>query len=92
MNPPTLNYKNFNGVNYVSKIRDQGYCGSCWAFSTSEQYESLARLKGVSKLDLSVDATLECTDNYLKKTGQDGCQGGVPQYADSFLAAKGLPL
>ena len=76
----------------MSKVRDQGYCGSCWAFATTQQYESLARLKGISFSDLSVDATLECTDNYWGMNGQNGCQGGIPAYANGFLAARGLPL
>lgn len=54
----------------TTPVKDQGYCGSCWAFSATEQIESDAiRSLGVSYL-LSPEQITQCdTTSY-------GCDGG----------------
>ena len=38
--PAKLDYRNINGRNYVTPVRDQGHCGACWAFATTGALES----------------------------------------------------
>jgi hypothetical protein len=54
----------------VSPVRDQGQCGSCWAFSKTSALESAVRASGGKSLDLS-EQELVSNDkaNY-------GCGGG----------------
>jgi len=66
--------------NIVTPIKDQGNCGSCWAFATVGAFESKLLISGVSVgNDLSEQLMVSCdTYNY-------GCGGGYMDYAYDFL-------
>lgn len=51
-------------------IRDQGSCGSCWAFSAVFEIESYNLIKNSQSTDLSEQNLVDCTYS------TDGCQGG----------------
>ncbi len=54
----------------VTSIKDQGGCGSCWAFSTVGPFESLLKIKQKVSTDLSEQYLVSCnTDGW-------GCNGG----------------
>ena len=48
--PLSLDYRD-QGI--VSPVKDQEQCGSCWAFSTTAQYESLIARNNGSIFDLA---------------------------------------
>ncbi len=64
-----------NGVDWrasgaVQGIKDQGQCGSCWAFSAISAVESSHKIASGSLLSLSEQQLVDCsTANY-------GCNGG----------------
>lgn len=68
--PASINWRDSEAV---TAIKNQGQCGSCWAFSATEAIESQLILTGGSKyaLDLSPQQIASCTP----ATGQYGCQG-----------------
>lgn len=53
----------------VSPVKDQGSCGSCWAFATTETMESAYCLNGGPLLDLSPQQLVDCGP-------YSGCNGG----------------
>lgn len=67
----------------VTTVKDQGQCGSCWAFSVTEAVESAYYLAGNAMYDLSPQQVNSCTYQMY------GCNGGDPVPAYEDLVAKG---
>ena len=69
--------------NVVSAVKDQGSCGSCWAFSTVANLEGLyAAEKGTIKT-FSEQMLVDCD------TSDSGCNGGLMEYAFAWLKKNG---
>jgi PKD repeat protein/C1A family cysteine protease len=84
--PPTFDWRNYNGNNYVTSVKDQGFnCGACWAFSTAAALESQMLITENLKLNLSEETLLACDH----KAGD--CTGGYTDLASSYIRDKGLP-
>ena len=67
----------------VSPVKDQGSCGSCWAFTTVANLEGLyAAYKGVMRT-FSEQMLVDCD------TSDSGCNGGLMQYAFTWLKKNG---
>ena len=82
--PARLDWRD-NGGNFVTSIKNQGGCGSCWAFAAVAVAESSLLIEADSPgvdLDLSEQFILSCS-------GGGGCIGGVPQVAANVLAEYG---
>ncbi len=76
--PDFFDYRNLNGgINYITPVKDQGQCGSCWAFAALAMLESKINLHynnpNLDK-DLSEQDLISCFK-------PNGCQG---LYADEF--------
>lgn len=68
---------------YTTPVKDQGYCGSCWAFSATEQIESDAmRTLGVT-YTLSPEQITQCA------TKAHGCNGGWTEVAYNYVKSAG---
>jgi C1A family cysteine protease len=69
----------------ISPVKDQGQCGSCWAFSATGQMESFFLFKGV-KVSLAEQQLVDCSS----AQGNQGCNGGWPHYAMNYVRANGM--
>jgi cathepsin L len=49
--------------NVVSPVKDQGHCGSCWAFSTAASIESHAAIASGHLKTLSTQQLVSCMSN-----------------------------
>ena len=78
--PDKLDWREQSGV--VTKPKDQGGCGSCWAFSATEQLESDYFLTYGTLKTLAPQQIVSCD------TASNGCGGGNPinawQYLNTF--------
>jgi hypothetical protein len=91
--PPTglaasLDWRNYNSKNFVTPVRDQGNCGSCWAFATAaalESYTLIADNMPGTDENLSEQVLVSCS-------GAGNCNGGYIEDASEYIRDKGLPL
>jgi len=74
----------------ISPVKDQGYCGSCWAHSTIEQVESYLALATGKLTTLSVQELVSCMPNVLGCGGSGGCQGGTNELGFNWIQLFGL--
>ncbi|KAG9510824.1 putative cysteine proteinase [Fragariocoptes setiger] len=80
--PEEVDWRKVPGV--VSKVKNQGSCGSCWSFSTTGAVEGQYGLRNKS-LSLSEEELVDCD------TADEGCNGGLPQYAyEQIITLGGL--
>ena len=68
---------------YVSPVKDQGSCGSCWAFSTVGNLEGLYYKEKQTMVTLSEQMLVDC-DTY-----DSGCNGGLMENTFTWLKENG---
>jgi len=69
----------------VSEVKNQGQCGSCWAFCTTEMIESYAAIETGTLPELSAQQVTACTPNPLSCGGTGGCYGSIPQLGYTYI-------
>ncbi|XP_047735534.1 dipeptidyl peptidase 1-like [Hyalella azteca] len=72
--PTSFDWRDVDGVNYVTPVRDQASCGSCYIFASAAMLESRLRIKtNFSRSDiLSTQDVVSCSRI------SEGCAGGFP--------------
>lgn len=72
----------------IKEIRDQGSCGSCWAFGAVEAISDRICIHSNGRVNVEVSAEdmLTCCGGECG----DGCNGGFPSGAWNFWTKKGL--
>eukprot|EP01100_Stratorugosa_tubuloviscum_P009301 TRINITY_DN389_c0_g1_i1.p1 TRINITY_DN389_c0_g1~~TRINITY_DN389_c0_g1_i1.p1 ORF type:complete len:487 (-),score=209.22 TRINITY_DN389_c0_g1_i1:1326-2729(-) len=82
--PVNFDWRNKDGSNFVSPVRDQGSCGSCYAFATTAMLEARIRVQSNNQQTtiLSPQEIVSCSQ-YAQ-----GCEGGfdylISKYGEDF--------
>jgi len=80
--PESVDWKE-RGV--MTSVKDQGSCGSCWAFAATALVESYVAIE-TDKLEvLSTQQMTSCTPNPLECGGYGGCFGALAQLGFGYV-------
>jgi len=82
----SFSWLNRHSKNWVTPVRDQGQCGSCWAFATVGVLESLMKTyydDSSLDLDLSEQELVSCS-------GAGNCNGGYSYQALDYIKSNNI--
>jgi len=76
--------------NVVTPPKNQGGCGSCWAFSTAETLESHIAIKTGKLMKFAPQEFVSCAPNPNHCGGTGGCQGSTQWLGFKYAMAAGI--
>merc|ERR1711937_752351 len=78
--PESLDWRDHNGNNYISTPRNQGACGSCYAFASTDAWAARFNILQFSNTTFTENDLLRFSPQEVlscSSTNQ-GCEGGFP--------------
>lgn len=69
----------------VSPVKNQGHCGSCWAFAATSVVESAVAIAEGSLTILAPQPMVSCADNPRQCGGTGGCAGATAQIGFDYV-------
>lgn len=83
-----FDWRDKDGKNWVTPVRSQGSCGSCWAFSAIGAVESAVRIY-TNDPNMNVDLSEQHLVSACCSAGS--CSGGWPDWALDYIRDTGVP-
>jgi C1A family cysteine protease len=94
--PDEFDWRDRSGTNYVTPVKDQADCGSCYAFGAIGNLESKLLIDGAGTYDFSENNAKECNwrelNNFQYPNPGDywgSCDGGNPLMIANLFSQKG---
>jgi hypothetical protein len=84
--PSAFDWRNYQGHNWLTGVKNQLLCGSCWAFAAagvSEAYHNILASNPDLDLNLSEQALVSCSD-------AGSCEGGAASLALAYIRDNGV--
>ena len=78
-------WRNRHGKNWITSVKNQGSCGSCWAFATTGATEAQVNLFYNQPLNMDLSE-----QNILSCSGAGNCSGGYPSIALDYIKNTGI--
>lgn len=88
-NPSSVDWREKGAV---TPVKNQGGCGSCWAFSATETVESHYQIATGKTVVLAPQTYVNCVKNPKHCGGTGGCEGATMELAFNLTAATGIAL
>ncbi|XP_047449175.1 dipeptidyl peptidase 1 [Mugil cephalus] len=84
--PEHWDWRNVNGVNFVSPVRNQASCGSCYSFASMGMLEARVRIltNNSDAPILSPQQVVSCSEY------SQGCDGGFPYLIGKYIQDFGI--
>jgi len=90
--PASFDWRNHDGSNWVTPVRDQGICGSCWSFSAVGVTEAIYNINyNDPDLDLDLSEQFLDSDCHTSIYGYQNCCGGWNDIALEYIRDSGIP-
>ncbi|KAL4453183.1 hypothetical protein ABPG74_015414 [Tetrahymena malaccensis] len=81
--PSSIDWRDLNAV---TPVKNQGYCGSSYAFSATGALEGIHKISGQDWKGFSEQQIIDCS----RKQGNQGCNGGFMENVFDFAIQNGI--
>ena len=88
-NPQSFDWRDKDGENWMTPVKSQGTCGSCWVFATHGVLEAIANIEANDpKIDPDLSEQYFVSSCYI----YGDCKGGWPDHVFDRIRMYGAPL
>jgi subtilisin-like proprotein convertase family protein/C1A family cysteine protease/putative hemolysin len=89
--PSSFDWRNYSEQNWMTSVKNQGSCGSCWAFSAVGVVEAVYNIgTGNPNLDLNLSEQQLVSNGSVCCSSCGDCEGGWPASALSYIRDTGV--
>jgi Leucine-rich repeat (LRR) protein len=84
--PFEFSWQNRHGTSWLTPVKNQGSCGSCWSFAATGVTEQLVNLYYNRHIDYNL------SEQYIISCSSGSCSGGSPMDVFDFVQENGIVL